>query len=142
VNTRHSVPQEDQRLVMPMGISKSPGIFQNAMTTILAKHMHAGYCGVYLDHILIYSNSLAEHAIDSVLNSLKEHSLYCQLPKCEFALKPLRYLGHLVSGEGIRQDFNRSQPLQNGIRPQTWLQLRKYKIQKHPISRRPPSGIV
>jgi hypothetical protein len=91
---------------MPMGLSNSPAVFQRAMNQVLATHIKAGYCLVYLDDILIMSSSLADHAkhLDAVLSSLKKHNLYCQLSKCEFALPELRYLGHLVNGSGVRPD--------------------------------------
>jgi hypothetical protein len=95
-----------QWCVMPMGLSNSPAVFQRAMNQVLAEHIKAGYCLVYLDDILIMSSSVAEHAqhLDAVLRSLELANLYCQLPKCEFAITELRYLGHLVNGTGVRPD--------------------------------------
>jgi hypothetical protein len=76
------------------------------MNTVLAEHINAGYCRVYLDDVLVMSNSPEEHArhLDAVLMALHSHKFYCQLPKCEFALLELRYLGHLVNGTGVRPD--------------------------------------
>jgi hypothetical protein len=92
--------------VMPMGLCNSPAVFQAAMNTVLKDHIAAGYCRVYLDDVLIMSNSPEEHArhLDAVLTSLHLHHFYCQLPKCDFALHELRYLGHLVNGSGVRPD--------------------------------------
>jgi hypothetical protein len=67
-----------------------------------------------------------------VLTSLKDNSLFCQLPECEFAPKNLRYLGHLVSGEGIRPDPKRWQLLSNGPLPQ--ILSKKCRNQKRPIA--------
>ena len=52
------------------------------------------------------SSTREEHAqhLDAVLRSLHEHELFCQLPKCDFALSELRYLGHLLNGRGIQPD--------------------------------------
>ena len=85
--------------VMPMGLKTAPAIFQRAMNTILHTHIKAGRCLVYLDDIIIKSKSLQDHAqhLDLVLNSLSEHSLFCQLPKCTWAQKELKYLGHIYS---------------------------------------------
>ena len=95
-----------QWCVMPMGLKNSPAVFQAAMNTVLKEHIRKGYCLVYLDDILIMSTSVEEHArhLDAVLTSLKQHNLFCQLPKCQFALSQLRYLGHLVDGTGVRPD--------------------------------------
>ena len=104
---------------MPMGLSNSPAVFQRAMNQVLAAHIKAGYCLVYLDDILIMSTSAEEHAehLDAVLTSLHEHNLYCQLPKCEFALPELRYLGHLVSGVGVRPDPKKVAVLDQWVPP-------------------------
>ena len=79
----------------------------------------AGYCLVYLDDILIMLTSAEEHAkhLDAVLTSLHEHNLYCQLPKCEFALPELRYLGHLVSGVGVRPNPKKAAVLDQLVPP-------------------------
>ncbi len=92
--------------VMPMGLCNAPSVFQHAMNTVLRPHITAGYCLVYLDDVLIKSNGADEHAahLDAVLSSLREYSFYCQLPKCQFALQRLRYLGHLVDGTGVCPD--------------------------------------
>ena len=92
--------------VMPMGLSNAPAIFQTAMNVILGKHIRAGYCMVYLDDIIILSKTISEHAqhLDAVLTSLHESNLFCQLPKCFWARKQLKYLGHLVSGKGVLPD--------------------------------------
>ena len=92
--------------VMPMGLTNAPAIFQTAMNEILKTHILAGYCRVYLDDVIIYSKNIEEHAahLDAVLNSSSAHNLFCQLPKCYWALPELKYLGHIVSGTGVRPD--------------------------------------
>jgi hypothetical protein len=95
-----------QWCVMPMGLSNSPAVFQRAMNHVLRTHIKAGYCYVYLDDILIMSFSIKEHAshLDAVLTALRQHNIFCQLPKCDLALSELRYLGHLVNGAGVKPD--------------------------------------
>ncbi len=92
--------------VMPMGLSNSPAVFQQAMNDVLRSHIVSGYCKVYIDDVLVKSSSVEEHAqhLDAVLSSLSAAKYFCQLPKCQFALSELRYLGFLVDGEGVRPD--------------------------------------
>ncbi len=92
--------------VMPMGLTNAPAVFQQAMNSVLRPHIVAGYCAVYIDDVLIKSSSLEEHArhLDAVLTSLQDARYFCQLPKCQFALSELRYLGFLVDGDGVRPD--------------------------------------
>ena len=92
--------------VMPMGLTNAPAIFQTAMNQILKEHILAGYCLVYLDDIIIKSTTIEEHAshVDAILACLHKHNLFCQLPKCHWAKQTLKYLGHVVSGEGVLPD--------------------------------------
>ena len=72
-----------------MGLSNAPAIFQRTMNSILAKHIQKGYCLVYLDDTVIYSKNTTDHAehLDAVLTSLRDHNLFCQLPKCVWLLQ-------------------------------------------------------
>jgi hypothetical protein len=108
-----------QWCVMPMGLCNAPSVFQQAMNTILRKHIVGGYCLVYLDDIIIKSASMEEHAkhLDAVLSSLNENNLFCQLPKCKWAQSQLKYLGHLVSGEGVLPDPEKVEALDKWAPP-------------------------
>jgi len=61
---------------------------------------------VFIDDILIYSESRGEHAkhLRVVLGILREHKLYRKLSKCEFWLDEVQFLGHVISAEGIVVD--------------------------------------
>ena len=61
---------------------------------------------VFIDDILVYSKSEAEHAknLHTVLQRLREHRLYAKLSKCDFRLKEIKFLGHTISQEGIAVD--------------------------------------
>ena len=58
---------------------------------------------VFIDDILVYSKSEAEHAIylRMVLQTLREHQLYAKFSKCEFWLNQVAFLGYVVSKDGI-----------------------------------------
>jgi len=61
---------------------------------------------VFIDDILIYSESWDEHAehLRVVLGILREHKLYGKLSKCEFWLDEVQLLGHVISAQGIAVD--------------------------------------
>jgi len=67
------------------------------------------FCIVYLDDILIYSNSLEEHThhIRQVLACLREHGLSCKLEKVEFHATSLSFLGFVISHDGVSMDPDR-----------------------------------
>jgi hypothetical protein len=61
---------------------------------------------VFIDDILVYSKNEEEHKehLRLVLEKLREHQLYAKFSKCEFWLKEVRFLRHVISGEGIAVD--------------------------------------
>ena len=61
---------------------------------------------VFIDDILVYSKDLEDHDthLQIVLETLRNEQLYAKLSKCEFWLREVSFLGHIVSEEGIRVD--------------------------------------
>jgi hypothetical protein len=61
---------------------------------------------VFIDDILIYSRSEEGHEelLHLVLQKLQEHRLYAKLSKCEFWMKQVAFLGHIISKGGISVD--------------------------------------
>ena len=62
---------------------------------------------MFIDDILIYSESRDVHAdhLRVVLGILREHKLYGKLLKCEFWLDEVKFLGHVISAQGIAVDL-------------------------------------
>ena len=61
---------------------------------------------VLIDDILIYSRNEKDHAshLRIVHKTLKDRELYAKFSKCEFWLDSVAFLGHIVSGDGIKVD--------------------------------------
>jgi hypothetical protein len=61
---------------------------------------------VFIDDILIYSENEEDHAehLRIVLTRLREHKLYVKFSKCEFWLRKVPFLGHILFGDGISVD--------------------------------------
>lgn len=85
-------------LVMPMGLKNSPAIHQRRMTRALS-HLIGKICHIYLDDIIIWSNSLAEHEVNitKVLQALTDAQLYCNAKKTHLFNYELNFLGHKIS---------------------------------------------
>ncbi|GBG85295.1 hypothetical protein CBR_g39863 [Chara braunii] len=90
-------------LVMPFGLTNAPTTFQAAMTTEF-RRMLDRFVLIYLDDILVYSQSLDEHVehLRTILERLRQAKYKANRDKCEFAQQELEYLGHYVTPQGIR----------------------------------------
>ena len=91
--------------VLCFGLTNAPATFQALMNDVLREHVGKHYL-VYLDDILVYSRSPAEHLehLRRILHSLHTRQLYAKLGKCRFALKQVQFLGHILSAEGVQPD--------------------------------------
>jgi hypothetical protein len=88
--------------VMPFGLTNAPAMFMDLMNWVFWPYLDQ-YVVVFIDDILVYSNSHLEHEqhLRVVLQTLRENQLYAKLDKCEFWLKEVVFLGHVISAEGI-----------------------------------------
>jgi hypothetical protein len=84
--------------VMPMGLRNAPSIHQRRMMTALRPFL-GKFCHVYIDDIVIWSNSVEEHDhhVRAIMQALKDAKLYCNPKKCSFFLLELDFLGHHIS---------------------------------------------
>ena len=92
-------------LRMPFGLTIAPAVFQRTMDRVLAGLL--GKCAmVYIDDIVIYSRSKAEHLLhlQLVFDRLREAGLRLKPTKCFFGLPSVKLLGYIVTAEGISAD--------------------------------------
>jgi hypothetical protein len=84
--------------IIPFGLSNAPTIFMCLMNVVFREYLDK-FVIVFLDDILIYSDSEEEHEhhLRMVLQFLREHKLYAKLSKCIFYQKQIHYLGHIMS---------------------------------------------
>jgi len=63
-------------------------------------------CIPYLDDVLCFSGSFEEHVdvLRRVLQALQQHGVKLRPEKCELFRKEVRYVGWLVSADGVRVD--------------------------------------
>ncbi|KAH0604570.1 uncharacterized protein H6S33_006947 [Morchella sextelata] len=105
-------------LVMPFGLTNAPATFQAFMNDTLRTHLD-DFCTVYLDDILIYSNSQEEHQrhVNIILDKLQAAGLHCKPEKCEFHVDRTEYLGYLISGEGVTMATDKTKAIQEWKTP-------------------------
>jgi hypothetical protein len=91
--------------VMPFGLTNAPAYFMYPMNKVFMEYLNK-FVMVFIDDILVYSRSEEEHEghLRLVLQKLREHRLYAKLSKCEFWMKQVAFLGHVISKGGIYVD--------------------------------------
>jgi len=93
-------------LVMFFSLTNSPATFQTMMDDIFKDLISEGVVMVYLDDILIFTETLEEHwnIARCVLELLEKHKLYLHSDKCEFEKTTIKYLGVIISHNSIAMD--------------------------------------
>lgn len=91
--------------VMPFGLTNAPATMQALMNDILREFLD-DFAIVYLDDILIYSRTEKEHIqhVKKVLGKLLNNRMLINQKKCEWHVKKVEFLGHIVTTEGIQMD--------------------------------------
>jgi hypothetical protein len=86
-------------MVMFFGLCNSPATLQSMMNHLFRGLIDEGVVIVYLDDILIFTDTLEEHqkVVKKVLQILKDNDLYLKLEKCEFEKNCIEYLGLIIS---------------------------------------------
>jgi len=92
-------------LVMPFGLTNAPSAFQHLINEIFANMLDV-WTVIYLDDILIYSDSITEHKkhVREVLQWLCTNRLYALPTKCMFHHNKVEFLGFILGLQGVQID--------------------------------------
>ena len=112
---------------MPFGLVNAPASFQALMTQVL-RGLNWKTCLVYVDDILVFSNSFKEHLqhLEQIFCRLTSAGLTLKPSKCSFALSSVKYLGHVLTKDGIQVDVSKTDAVRSFPVPRNQKELRSF----------------
>jgi len=92
-------------LVMPFGLTNAPAAFQRWINKTLQSYIDI-CCIVYLDDVLIYSDSLEQHQKDvaAIIRAIRKQGMKLKPSKCKFHQRETEYLAFIINNEGVKVD--------------------------------------
>jgi transposase InsO family protein len=106
--------------VMPFGLTNGPATFQHFMNDTFMDYLD-DFLTIFIDDLLIYSNNELEHEehVKKVLTRLREAGLQASIKKCDFHVTRTKYLGFIISTEGIEVDPEKTAVIRDWEQPTT-----------------------
>ncbi|KAJ0575909.1 putative nucleotidyltransferase, Ribonuclease H [Helianthus annuus] len=114
-------------LVMPFGLTNAPSTFQSAMNDLFRSVLRK-FVLVFFDDILIYSASKEDHYahLQFVFQTLRDNHFHAKASKCVFAVHDISFLGHRISGFGVRPEPEKIASIQQWPTPHSFTTLRAF----------------
>ena len=112
---------------MPFGLSGAPATFQRSMNVLL-RGLNWNKCLVYMDDVLVFGKTMEEHnrRLLEVFERFSEAGVKLSVSKCHFLQKEIKYLGHVLSQEGIKTDPDKVKCIKEYERPLTSSELKSF----------------
>ena len=112
---------------MPFGLTNAPATFQRLMESCLGE-LHLNWCIIYLDDIIVFSRTPEEHIhrLRAVFEKLKAAGLKLKPSNCDFFKKEIKYMGHVVSEQGVSTDPDKIKAVTEWPQPTTVTEVRSF----------------
>lgn len=112
---------------MMFGLANAPVIFMDLMNRVCRPLLDKSVI-VFTDDILIYLRSIEEHRnhLKEVLDILQSEKIYAKFYKCNFWLWEVKFLGHIVSINGVKVDPAKIEDIKKWESPKTLTEIRSF----------------
>ncbi len=112
---------------MTQGITNAPSSFQRLMEQCMG-NLNRREVWVFIDDLIVFSKTLEEHEtrLLQVLKRLREYGLKLSPTKCKLFQTSVRYLGHIVSQNGVETDPEKIEALKTWPRPRNLKELKSF----------------
>jgi hypothetical protein len=112
---------------MPFGLNNAAGTFQRTMELAL-QGLQWETCLVFIDDIIVFGRNFEKHIVRvcQVLDRIKNAGLKLKPEKCSLLQTEVVFLGHIVSGEGVRPDPNNVSKIVNWPQPKNAKQVKQF----------------
>ena len=112
---------------LPFGLCNAPATYQRVMEECLGE-LNYSICLVYLDDLIIFSKTYEEQVLRlrKVFEKLREHGLKLSPKKCHLFKEKVKYVGHIISKEGIEPDPEKISKVATWPRPTNADEVRQF----------------
>ena len=110
---------------LPFGIKSASEVYQRFMSDMV--HDLPG-CEAIIDDLIIWGKDMEEHdaRLKAVMQRVRENNLKLSVDKCEFRKDRVSYVGHVLTAEGVKPDYEKIRAVQEMPRPQNVSELHTF----------------
>jgi hypothetical protein len=114
-------------LVMSFGLTNAPAYFMKLMNKVFMEYLDQ-FVVVVIDDILVYYQNEEAHEdhLRLVLQKLHNNQLYAKFSKCDFWLKEVAFLGHIITNGGIKVHPGKISEILNWKQPTDVSKIRSF----------------
>lgn len=114
-------------VTMPFGLCNAPATWQRFVDNVLGPELEPNVF-IYLDDIIVVTSTFQKHIeiLTEIFRRIREANLTLNKEKCQFCRPELRYLGYVVSEQGLRVDPDKVQAILDLPVPRSQKEVRQF----------------